>query len=176
MQLIVRRRAAAGQSGAPPPEERLSIEAASGGYVVAIGERRYRVEVARRRDGLYSLRLDGAQHEIAVERRDDGSWWVSEAHGASVVEVADPLTHLAAQAAGGSGARRRQRVTAYMPGRVVTLLAAEGEPVKAGQGVLVLEAMKMQNEIQAEHDGTVTRILVEPGQAVDGGEPLFELE
>jgi biotin carboxyl carrier protein len=63
-----------------------------------------------------------------------------------------------------------------MPGRVVTLLAAEGQVVAAGQGVLVLEAMKMQNEIQAEHDGTVARILVQPGQSVDGGDPLFELE
>ncbi len=45
-----------------------------------------------------------------------------------------------------------------MPGRVVTLLAAEGEEVAAGQGVLVLEAMKMENEIRAEHGGTVTKI------------------
>ena len=59
---------------------------------------------------------------------------------------------------------------------VVAVLVAAGEPVRAGQGVLVLEAMKMQNEILAEHDGTVTRILVQPGQSVDGGEPLFELE
>ena len=174
MQLIVRRRAAAGQPAGA--EERLSIAAAGDGYDIVIGDRSYHVDAARRRPGLYSLRIAGEQHEVAVRRRDDGSWWVSDAHGAVAVEVADPLAHLAAQATGAAGTRRSRRVTAYMPGRVVTLLAAEGEQVKAGQGVLVLEAMKMQNEIQAEHDGTLTRILVQPGQSVDGGDPLFELE
>ena len=63
-----------------------------------------------------------------------------------------------------------------MPGRVVAVLAAEGDAVRAGQGVVVLEAMKMQNEIQAEHDGTIKRICVAAGQAVEGGDLLFELE
>ena len=167
---------AAGAGAARDGYERLRIDRAGGGYEVAIGERTYHVDAARLREGLYSLRVGGAQHEVAVRRRDDGSYQVSDAQGEAVVEVADPLTHLAAQGAGARGGRRRQRVTAYMPGRVVALLAAEGQAVTAGQGVLVLEAMKMQNEILAEHDGTVTRILVQPGQSVDGGEPLFELE
>jgi len=171
VELIVRRAGAPGDG-----YERLRIDRAGEGYEVAIGERTYHVDAARLRDGLYSLRVGGAQHEVAVRRRDDGSYQVSDAQGEAVVEVADPLAHLAAQGAGATGGRRRQRVTAYMPGRVVALLAAEGEAVTAGQGVLVLEAMKMQNEILAEHDGTVTRILVQPGQSVDGGEPLFELE
>jgi biotin carboxyl carrier protein len=158
-------------------KERVRIErAGDSGYEIVIGDRTYQVDAARLRDGLYSLRVGGVQHEVAVRRRDDGSYWVSDPHGAAVVEVADPLAYLAAQSAGAKGGRRRQRVTAYMPGRVVALLAAEGQAVTAGQGVLVLEAMKMQNEIQAEHDGTVTRILVQPGQSVDGGDPLFELE
>ena len=157
-------------------DERLRIEEDGGGYRITIGERSYQVDAARLREGLYSLRIDGAQHEVAVGRRADGSYWVSGAHGAAAVVAADPLAHLAAQGGGAKGGRRRQRVTAYMPGRVVALLAAEGQAVVAGQGILVLEAMKMQNEIQAEHDGTVARILVQPGQAVDGGDPLFELE
>jgi biotin carboxyl carrier protein len=167
---------ASGAGAARDGYERLRIDRAGGGYEVAIGERTYHVDAARLREGLYSLRVGGVQHEVAVRRRDDGSYQVSDAQGEAVVEVADPLTHLAAQGAGARGGRRRQRVTAYMPGRVVALLAAEGQAVTAGQGVLVLEAMKMQNEILAEHDGTVTRILVQPGQSVDGGEPLFELE
>jgi glutaconyl-CoA/methylmalonyl-CoA decarboxylase subunit gamma len=165
-----------GQAAAGPKTERLRIDPTGDGYEVEIAGRRYRVEVARVRDGLYSLRVGGAQHELAVSRREDGSYWVSGAQGAVAVEVADPLAWLAAQGAGAKAGRRRQRVTAYMPGRVVELLAAEGQAVRAGQGVLVLEAMKMQNEIQAEHDGTVTRILVQAGQPVDGGDPLFEIE
>lgn len=177
MELIVRRRPPAGMAGAAGEPERLRLERSpGGGYEIAIGGRSYRVDAARVREGLYSLRIGGAQHEVAVRRHDDGSWLVSGPRGAAVVEVADPLAHLAAQGAAAQGARRRLRVTAYMPGRVVALLAAEGQAVAAGQGVLVLEAMKMQNEIQAEQDGTISRILVEAGQSVDGGDPLFELE
>jgi biotin carboxyl carrier protein len=179
MELIVRAARPPGAEGQAGEAERLRIEPAGEGYEIAIGDhsgRSYRVDAARLRAGLYSLRIGGAQHEVAVRRREDGTWWVSGAHGGVAVEVADPLAHLAAQGAGAKGGRRRRRVTAYMPGRVVALLAAEGQAVRAGQGVLVLEAMKMQNEIQAEHDGTVTRILVEAGQSVDGGDPLFELE
>jgi pyruvate carboxylase subunit B len=62
-----------------------------------------------------------------------------------------------------------------MPGRVVAVLVEEGAAVTAGQGVVVLEAMKMENEIRAEADGTVAKIFVQPGQAVDTGNPLFEL-
>lgn len=149
---------------------------AEGGYEVVIGDRTYHVDAQAARAGLHSLRLDGVQHEVAVRPHGEDAWWVSTAHGSGPVEVADPLTHLAAQTRGGKGGRRRQTVKAYMPGRVVTLLVQEGQEVTTGQGILVLEAMKMENEIRAEHDGTVTKIHAQPGQAVDTGDPLFELE
>lgn len=147
-----------------------------GGYEVTVGERAYRVDSAAARPGLHSLKIDGSQHEVAVRRHGEDGWWVSTSRFAGPVEVTDPLTHLAAQTRGGSGGRRRQRINAYMPGRVVTLLVEEGQHVAAGQGVLVLEAMKMENEIRAEHEGTVTRVHVQPGQAVEMGNPLFDLE
>ena len=62
-----------------------------------------------------------------------------------------------------------------MPGRVVSVAVAEGATVEAGQPLVVLEAMKMQNEIQADRAGTVTRVHVAAGQAVEGGDPLLEL-
>ena len=160
-------------------EEKVKIRRDDDFYDVTIGDRTYRVEAATARAGAQSLRsllIDGAQHEVAVRHQGEGVYWVSTGQGAGAVEVADPLTALATQSRAAKGGRRRQTVKAYMPGRVVTLLAAEGDEVAAGQGVLVLEAMKMENEIRAEHDGTVTKIHVQPGQAVDNGTPLFELE
>lgn len=157
-------------------EERVKVRPNEGGYEVSIGDRTYHVDAETARAGLHSLRIDGAQHEVAVRRQGEGTYWVSTVHGSGAVEVADPLAHLAAQTRGGPGGRRRQTVKAYMPGRVVTLLVQEGEEVVTGQGILVLEAMKMENEIRAEHDGTVTKIHVQPGQAVDMGNPMFELE
>jgi len=157
-------------------EERVRIRRNDEGYEIVIGDRTYHVDAQTARAGLHSLRLDGTQHEVAVRRHGEDTWWVSTAHGSAPVEVTDPLTHLAAQTRGGKGARRRHSVKAYMPGRVVTLLVEEGQDVTTGQGILVLEAMKMENEIRAEHDGTVTKIHAQPGQAVDTGDPLFELE
>ena len=86
------------------------------------------------------------------------------------------LAHLAASSHEATAAGGVERVDAYMPGRVVGLLVEEGATVAAGDGILVLEAMKMENEIQAERPGTVRAIFVEPGQAVEGGDPLYEIE
>jgi biotin carboxyl carrier protein len=157
-------------------EERVKVRRLGDAYEVILGDRAYRVDAAVARSGVHSLRINGAQHEVAVQRQGEGIYRVSTGQGSALVEVADPLTHLAAQTRGGKGGRRRQTVRAYMPGRVVTLLVQEGQEVATGQGVLVLEAMKMENEIRAEHDGTVTQIHVQPGQAVENGTPLFELE
>ena len=63
-----------------------------------------------------------------------------------------------------------------MPGRVVEVRVQAGDRVEAGQPLVVLEAMKMQNEIQAERAGTVSRVFVGAGQAVEGGDPLVEVD
>ncbi|MDK2783686.1 MAG: glutaconyl-CoA/methylmalonyl-CoA decarboxylase subunit gamma, partial [Thermococcaceae archaeon] len=62
-----------------------------------------------------------------------------------------------------------------MPGKVLRILVREGDEVKAGQGLLVLEAMKMENEIPSPRDGVVKKILVKEGDTVDTGQPLIEL-
>jgi biotin carboxyl carrier protein len=156
--------------------ERVRVEREGEQLRVQVGERSYLVDQAAVGPRHWSVLAGGEQFEVAVLPRGAGRWWVSSSRGGVLAEVADPLTHLARQGASSRGARRREQVTAYMPGRVVSVLVAEGEAVRAGQGVLVLEAMKMQNEIQAEHEGTIKRVCVQPGQAVEGGDPLFEME
>jgi biotin carboxyl carrier protein len=155
-------------------EERVRVHRNGSGYEVTVGERTYQVDAATARAGLRSLRIDSSQHEVAVRHVRD-AYWVSTPASAGPVSVTDPLTHLAAQSHS-KGGRRNEKVTAYMPGRVVAILAREGETVTAGQGIVVLEAMKMQNEIRAEHDGVLAKVHVQSGQAVEGGDPLFELE
>jgi biotin carboxyl carrier protein len=70
------------------------------------------------------------------------------------------------------GAGGQQQVMAPMPGKVIRILVSEGDAVEADQGLMVVEAMKMQNEIRASRSGTVERIFVREGQAVADGEPL----
>jgi biotin carboxyl carrier protein len=156
-------------------EEKVQVRRSGEGYEVVVGDWTWHVDAAVVQDGVRSLRVEGEQQEVSVRRKGE-DWVVVSRQGAVTVSVTDPLTHLANQTRGGKGGRRQQRVDAYMPGRVVALLAKEGDEVAAGQGVLVLEAMKMENEIRAEHEGRITRIYVEPGQAVDAGNPLFEME
>jgi biotin carboxyl carrier protein len=63
-----------------------------------------------------------------------------------------------------------------MPGRVVRVLVAQGDAVRKGTGLLILEAMKMENEIQALADGTVQEVFVTPGQTVEAGADLMHIE
>ena len=162
--------------------ERVRVEREGEQLRVQVGDRAYLVDQAAIGPRHWSILAvtaptgGGEQFEVTALPRGAGRWWVSSARGGVLAEVADPLTHLARQGAGSRGAKRSEQVTAYMPGRVVAVLVAEGEAVRAGQGVLVLEAMKMQNEIQAEHDGVIKRVCVAAGEAVEGGDLLFELE
>lgn len=159
--------------------EKVRVRRHGDGYEVTVGDRVYQVDAANSdaggTAGIRSLLIDGAQHEVSV-RPDGEDWTVAGRHGVATVSVTDPLTHLAAQTRGGKGGKRLRKVTAYMPGRVVAVLVQEGGTVAAGQGVIVLEAMKMENEIRAETDGRIAKIFVQPGQAVDMGNPLFELD
>lgn len=79
-------------------------------------------------------------------------------------------------AAGGEGGARGARVKPPMPGKIVTVAVNEGDEVKAGQVLVILEAMKMQNEIVAPSAGTVKKVHVKPGQNVEGKDLLVELE
>lgn len=170
--------------------EKVAVEPIDAGFRITVGDAVYTVDAARAGGaagaagaggrgadgGLLSLRIDGGQYEVAVHPAGDGRYRVSTRRGAGDVEVLDPLAHLAREAKAASGVRGKERVNAMMPGRVVALLAQEGAEVTAGQGILVLEAMKMENEILADRDGVVRKIFVAEGQPVERGEPLFEIE
>ena len=60
-----------------------------------------------------------------------------------------------------------------MPGRVISVLVKEGQKVKAGEGLVILEAMKMENEMQSPKSGTISRVHVTPGQIVESGETII---
>ncbi|HVH73172.1 MAG TPA: acetyl-CoA carboxylase biotin carboxyl carrier protein subunit, partial [Candidatus Dormibacteraeota bacterium] len=89
-----------------------------------------------------------------------------------MAEVIDPRSWRGRRH-GGAEAEGRQQIAAPMPGKVVRLLVKAGDPVEASQGLLVVEAMKMQNEIRSPKSGTIERVLVAEGQAVNAGEVLL---
>jgi biotin carboxyl carrier protein len=77
---------------------------------------------------------------------------------------------------GAMEAEGRQPVTAPMPGKVVRLLVKEGDAVEVGQGLIVVEAMKMQNEVRSPKSGKVERLVAKENQAVNAGEVLGWVE
>lgn len=156
-------------------DHEVTIRRSGESYEVAIGERFYRVDAVSVGPHRRSLLLEGDQHEVSVRFRDAETALVTSRHGSVQVEVADPLTHLARISHGGGGKQGKKLVTALMPGRVVALLKAEGDAVAVGDGIVVLEAMKMENELKSERDGTLQKLHVQVGQAVETGDPLFEV-
>jgi biotin carboxyl carrier protein len=126
------------------------------------------------RPDVLSLLIDGKAFEIKRERTaNDMHLWVGSAR--YEVELRDPRSLRARRGAqvGQQGARS---LIAPMPGKVVRVLAAETTEVEAGQGVIVVEAMKMQNEIKSPKKGRVQKIVAAEGAAVNAGDVLAIVE
>jgi biotin carboxyl carrier protein len=116
------------------------------------------------RDGL-SLLIEGRSHEVGLEKRP-GGYRVVLADDSLEVDLADAARGASAAPKKPSGPAR---VTAPMPGKLVRVLVEVGQEVKAGDGLLVMEAMKMENELRAPRDGQVKELHVREQQAVEKG-------
>ncbi len=123
--------------------------------------------------GIYSVILDGRACTARVAT--EGARSLVEIGGRRyLVDAFDPRDwHGRSGPAAGEG---RQQVRAPMPGKVVRVLAREGDPVEEGQGLVVVEAMKMQNELQAPRSGRVVLMAVEAGATVAAGDVLAAVE
>lgn len=126
---------------------------------------------------LRHLLLDGRSHPVAARRGPEAGRWELHVGGQPLqVEVVDERTRAIRALTGAAGAAAGPKpVRAPMPGLVVRVAVEEGQHVAAGQGVVIMEAMKMENELRAETAGRVARVLVAPGQAVEKGAVLVEL-
>lgn len=141
---------------------------------VRIGTAEIPCDCVRLPDGGYSLILDGRVYDLSVEV-DSDTCSVSSAWGVCRVRLADPR-----RAATGTRPDESQagvqRIRADMPGKVIRVLVKPGERVECDQGLLVLEAMKMQNEIRAPKGGIVKELGVRAGGTVGSGDFLVSLE
>ncbi len=150
----------------------VSIERENGHYVVEVDGTRYLVDAIPLDGNFFSILNGERSYEVSVEAKRD-SYVVR--HGASeqIVTLTDAGRRARAAMGSASGV---QEVTAAMPGKVVRLLVAVGDEVTSGQGLCVLEAMKMENEIASPKDGTVKSIAVSDGETVEGGATLLTVE
>ncbi len=136
----------------------------------------------------FSFKINGKDYKANVEEVAEGTLNVTVNGKAYKVEV--PVTHAAAprivrpsmaSIAGGpvaqhSVAATAENITSPLPGTIIEIKVKEGEKVKRGQVLVVMEAMKMANDIVAEHDGTINKIMVKVGENVTQGVVLVSME
>ena len=153
---------------------RLELERAEAGWKCRLNGRLIDVDALIPRRDVLSLIVEGRSYEITREQTADGlHLWVGGSR--FVVEMRDPRSLRSRQKAT-ADEKGPVKIVAPMPGRVVRILVAENHEVEAGQGIIVVEAMKMQNEIKSPKKGTVKKISAVPGAAVNPGDVLAIVE
>ena len=116
--------------------------------------------------------VDGEEFEVELEQ--DGEMWKATVEGKTFeIQVTDAGPAPKQRRSAGGKSKKSGKVTANIPGKVVTVEVTVGQEVEEGQVVMILEAMKMQNEIQAPVSGKVTEIHCEEGQSIEANVPLL---
>ena len=145
---------------------------ASGTATVSVDGEALEVDLRPVRGETWSLLLGPRSHELSIERRTEG-WLVRGESGEALVRLHDPDRAPLGRADRTGG---HEHVTAVMPGRVVRLLVEPGQEVERDGALLVVEAMKMENEITSPRAGLVRAVRVSAGQTVETGAVLVEIE
>jgi biotin carboxyl carrier protein len=145
--------------------------------VADVDGRRYELVAREPERGIYLLLADGHVYECRVER-DAAEPTLVHVHTGKqsyAVKLTDPKRLRAGQSAGAQADGAAQ-VIAVMPGKVVRVLVEQGATIEAGQGIVVVEAMKMQNEMKSPRAGRVVELQAKPGATVNAGDVLAVIE
>jgi len=126
---------------------------------------------------LRHLLMDDASLTLAMDRQGQGNWEVAFRGTRLAVTVLDERTrHIRSLTGQGTDRGGAVALRSPMPGLVVRVLVSPGQAVQPGQGLVVLEAMKMENELRAQAGGVVAAVSIRGGQAVEKGQVLIEFE
>jgi biotin carboxyl carrier protein len=153
---------------------RLILEKTDSGWKCVVDGNAMQIDAVLTRRDVISLIVAGRAYEVKREQtHSDLHMWVGSERFA--VELRDPRS-LRARKAASTDEHGPKKLVAPMPGRVVRVLVEEKSQVEAGQGVVVVEAMKMQNEIKSPKKGMVQKITASPGTTVNAGDVLAIVE
>jgi biotin carboxyl carrier protein len=153
---------------------RLELERADAGWRCRLDGREIQMDAVLARRDVLSVLIGGKAYEIKREcTATDMHLWVGSAR--YLAELRDPRS-LRSRRGADVDEKGPRKLLAPMPGKVVRVLIGEQQAVEAGQSILVVEAMKMQNEIKSPKKGTIRKIHVGPGAAVNAGDVLAIVE
>jgi biotin carboxyl carrier protein len=165
-------------------------------FIAKLGEQSYTVEIEEIRTSLYRVSIDGNEFlvdgkktgrtnyslivdnrsfEIEVDNADD-EYRVLVDGRSYHVNLVDERRMRVGNAQSGVDLQGRQKISVPMPGKVIEVLVSEGDSVEKGQGLVIVEAMKMENEVRSPSAGEVKEIKVKPGDAVEAGAVLLIVE
>lgn len=144
-------------------------------YRVSVDGNEFLVDGKKTGRTNYSLIVDNRSFEIEVDNTDD-EYRVLVDGRTYRIHLVDERRLRVGSAQSGLDLSGRQNVSVPMPGKVVAVLVAEGDAVDKGQGLVIVEAMKMENEVRSPIAGEVKEIKVKPGDTVEGGAVLLVVE
>lgn len=124
--------------------------------------------------GVYSILVDGASYEVRLESGSAGAGEVTVGNRRFAYEIEDPRQWK--RSSGSTGGQGRAQILAPMPGKIVRILVSIGAEVNAGDGIVVIEAMKMQNELKAPRAGRVAEINGKENDSVIAGAVLAVID
>lgn len=148
---------------------------ADGVAQLTIGDHSREAQVSEPEPGLFLIILNNHVYRCALEKMPNGSVEVI-VNGKRIPVAARDKKHMRGGAGASAGAAGSVILSSPMPGKIVRVLLGAGDAVNAHQGVLIVEAMKMQNEVQSPKAGKVAEIKVAEGQTVNAGEALAVIE
>ena len=151
--------------------ETVEVTGRDGRYRVTIGAQAIDVDARRIADGLYSLLIDGVSH-VADVTPDKRGTRVDVGGATYHVDVEEHARHVIRTRGGGGAGVGGQTIKAPLPGKITHVAVAPGDRVAPGDTVVVIEAMKMENEFKATTAGVVAEVRVQPGQFVNPGDTL----
>ncbi|OGW16570.1 MAG: hypothetical protein A3G93_13950 [Nitrospinae bacterium RIFCSPLOWO2_12_FULL_45_22] len=151
---------------------RVEVEEDAGAYQIKVGDRVYWVDVAQPQPYFYSLIINGHSYEVDISPQNDQRDILVEGK-AFHTEVYDETRKPLLSKKKLEFLEGEQKIVSSMPGKVISILAQPGHQVKKGTGVIVIQAMKMENEIKAPKDGEIKEIRVTEGKTIEAGEVLL---
>jgi 3-methylcrotonyl-CoA carboxylase alpha subunit len=151
----------------------VEVERLGSGYRVRLGERWIVADLANAGLFVRSLRMEDGTQFVLIDHREGNEHQISLAHRTIRVELTDPL---ALRRAREDESTDSGSVRALMPGRIVRVFVQTGETVRKGSPLVILEAMKMENEVQSPRDGIIGQIRVKAGETVEGGAEMIHID